>query len=75
MCLCRLKFPVEFLTISLDGLTGLSGENDMDRRQFLNQSAGGFGALALAGMLEADGLLADTTQPGGGAAVPGFRIR
>ena len=41
----------------------------MDRRQFLNQSAGGFGALALAGMLDADGLLAAATQPGSGAAV------
>ena len=41
----------------------------MNRRQFLNQSAGGFGGLALAAMLDANNLLAATTQSRSGAAV------
>lgn len=41
----------------------------MNRRHFLNQIGGGFGSVALAGMLQDDGLLADSTQPGIGSAV------
>ena len=44
-------------------------EHAMNRRQFLNQLGSGFGSLALAGMLNDEGLLASTTQPGTGAAV------
>ena len=41
----------------------------MKRRQFLDQLGSGFGGLALAGMLQTDGLLAATASPGIGGAV------
>ncbi len=41
----------------------------MDRRHFLQQLGGGFGGLALAGLLQDDGLLAASITPGVGGAV------
>lgn len=39
------------------------------RRQFLQELGGGFGSLALAGLMQSEGLLADPVQPGQHAAI------
>ena len=41
----------------------------MTRRQFLHQLGSGFGSLALAGLLQDEGLIAASAEPGIGAAL------